>query len=159
MTVVIHRRLRKRLATGRPAAGRKIYPYLLRNLEITRPDQDLPPLLDHLADRETKPRAEPLDRFRQHGSLGQGVPIQEPLEFFRPVDLGGGKREDARFRVVRLPPGTISGARLYFCHHFTRDLVWRDEWRQHANGAVGVSRAVVAASDPAAPGAGSADSR
>jgi hypothetical protein len=49
-------------------------------------------------------------------------------------------------------PGTVSSGRVYFCHHFTRDLVWRDEWRHHANGAIGVSRAVIAARDPAVLG-------
>jgi hypothetical protein len=81
-----------------------------------------------------------------------GVPVEPPMEFSRPVEFDGGSR-DAVFRTVHLTPGTIPAGRFYFCHHFTRDLVWRDEWRQHANGAVGVSRAVVAASDPAAPGA------
>ena len=42
---------------------------------------------------------------------------------------------------------------MYFCHHFTRDLVWRDEWRQHANGTVGVARTVIASDDPAILGA------
>jgi hypothetical protein len=78
-----------------------------------------------------------------------GVPIQEPLEFYRPVDLGAGKREDARFRVVRLPFGTVAGARLYFCHHFTKHLVWRDEWRGHANGATNIAGVTLVAPDPA----------
>ncbi len=81
-----------------------------------------------------------------------GVPVEPPMEFSRPVEFDGGSR-DAMFRTVHLTPGTIPAGRFYFCHHFTRDLVWRDEWRQHPNGAVGVSRAVVAAKDPAAPGA------
>jgi hypothetical protein len=76
-----------------------------------------------------------------------GVPVEEPLEFSRPVERPGGSR-DATFRTVRLTPRTVSSGRVYFCHHFTRDLVWRDEWRHHANGAIGVSRAVIAASDP-----------
>jgi hypothetical protein len=76
-----------------------------------------------------------------------GVPVEPPLEFSRPVELPGGPR-DATFRTVRLAPGTVAVGRIYFCHHFTRDLVWRDEWRHHANGAVGVSRAVIAARDP-----------
>ena len=60
---------------------------------------------------------------------------------------------DATFRTVRLTPGTVPAGRIYFCHHFTRDLVWRDEWRHHANGAVGVARAVIAARDPSVLGA------
>jgi hypothetical protein len=49
------------------------------------------------------------------------------------------------------PPQQFSATpagRLYFCQHLTRDLVWRDEWRHHANGAVGVARAVIAAEEP-----------
>jgi hypothetical protein len=80
-----------------------------------------------------------------------GVPIEAPLEFSRPVELAEGPR-DATFRTVRLTPGTVSAGRIYFCHHFSRDLVWRDEWRHHANGAVGITRAVIAAKDPAVLG-------
>jgi hypothetical protein len=63
------------------------------------------------------------------------------------VALAGGSR-DATFRTVRLPNTTTEAGRLYFCHHLTRNLVWRDEWRRHPNGTVGVVRAVLAASDP-----------
>ena len=42
-----------------------------------------------------------------------------------------------------------AAGRIFFCHHLTPDLVWRDEWRQHANGTVGVAGAVIAAEDPA----------
>jgi hypothetical protein len=76
-----------------------------------------------------------------------GVPVEPPQEFSRPVALPGGPR-DATFRTVRLTPGTTSAGRLYFCHHFTRDLVWRDEWRHHANGTIGIAQAVIAARDP-----------
>jgi len=54
---------------------------------------------------------------------------------------------------VSLREGTVTAGRIYFCHHLTRDLVWRDEWRHHANGVIGVSRAVIAAQDPASVGA------
>jgi Glyoxalase-like domain len=78
--------------------------------------------------------------------------VEPPLEFSRPVELPDGPR-DATFRTVRLTPGTVPAGRIYFCHHFTRDLVWRDEWRHHANGTVGVMRAVIAARDPSVLGA------
>ena len=77
---------------------------------------------------------------------GAGVPVDPPLEFSRPVKLEDGAR-DAVFRTVRLKPGVVPAGRLYFCHHFTRDLVWRDEWRHHANGVIGIDRIVVV-SDP-----------
>lgn len=79
---------------------------------------------------------------------GAGVACSAPNEFTRPVELPGGAR-DAVFRTVRLPNETTEAGRMYFCHHLTRDLVWRDEWRRHANGAVGVLEAVIAAEDPA----------
>jgi len=82
-----------------------------------------------------------------------GVPVLPPGEFSRPVTLPDGTTRDAVFRTVRLVPGTVAAGRLYFCHHFTRDLVWRDEWRHHANGATGVVRAVIAAVDPSELGA------
>jgi Glyoxalase-like domain len=82
---------------------------------------------------------------------GAGVPVEPPLEFSRPVELPDGAR-DATFRVVRLKPGVTDVGRLFFCHHFNRDLVWRDEWRHHANGVIGVSRAVISARDPAVLG-------
>lgn len=81
-----------------------------------------------------------------------GVPVERPLEFSRPVELAEGLR-DATFHTVHITPGTVPAGRVYFCHHLTRDLVWRDEWRHHANGAIGIERAVIAAREPAMVGA------
>ena len=81
-----------------------------------------------------------------------GVPVEPPLEFSRPVELAEGSC-DATFRTVHITPGTVPAGRVYFCHHLTRDLVWRDEWRHHANGAIGIERAVIAAREPEALGA------
>ncbi|MGD0104668.1 MAG: VOC family protein [Rhodopila sp.] len=110
-----------------------------------------------------------------------GVPIDPPRQFSRPVETNpielrkeigsrfgigtgvgnqgeaalrsrGGTR-DAVFRTTRLPRSGTPAGRFYFCQHLTRDLVWRDEWRHHANGAVGVARAVIAAEQPSVLGA------
>ncbi|WP_178130942.1 VOC family protein [Reyranella sp. CPCC 100927] len=78
-----------------------------------------------------------------------GVPIDAPVEFTRPVRIDGQDR-DARFRTVRMKAGVPPYGRVYFCHHFTRDLVWRDEWRHHANGVVAVARVMIVEPDPAA---------
>lgn len=78
-----------------------------------------------------------------------GVPVDPPSEFTRPVKYAGGQG-DARFRTIRMKPGVVPYGRVYYCHHFTRDLVWRDEWRHHANGTVAVQRAVIVEPDPAA---------
>jgi hypothetical protein len=85
-----------------------------------------------------------------YGALSKaGVPIEPPVEFTRPVKYDGGQG-DARFRTVRMKNGVVPYGRVYYCHHFTRDLVWRDEWRHHANGTVAVQRALIVEPDPAA---------
>ena len=81
-----------------------------------------------------------------------GVPATPPNQFTRPVTLSDGDH-DATFRTVHVQPAQGRPGRLYFCHHLTRDLVWRDEWRQHANGAVAILRAVIASDDPSILGA------
>ena len=78
-----------------------------------------------------------------------GVPIDAPVEFTRPVKVGG-KEHDARFRTVRMKAGIVPYGRVYYCHHFTRELVWRDEWRHHANGTVAIVRTLIVEPDPAA---------
>ncbi|MBS0518729.1 MAG: VOC family protein [Proteobacteria bacterium] len=77
-----------------------------------------------------------------------GVPVEPPVEFTRPVKYEGGQG-DARFRTVRMKAGVVPYGRVYYCHHFTRDLVWRDEWRHHRNGVVAVARAIIVEPDPA----------
>ncbi len=75
------------------------------------------------------------------------MPIDPPQQFSRPVQAGDETR-DAVFCTTRLRRSASLAGRLYFCQHLTRDLVWRDEWRRHANGAVGIARAVIAAEEP-----------
>jgi hypothetical protein len=88
------------------------------------------------------------DADRVHAVLTEaGLDVPPPGRFSRPVALTEGTR-DAAFATVRLPNATTPAGRLYFCQHFTRDLVWRDEWRQHPNGTLGVIAAVIAAADP-----------
>jgi hypothetical protein len=77
-----------------------------------------------------------------------GLPFDPPVEFTRPVKYSGGQG-DARFRTVRMKAGVVPYGRIYYCHHFTRELVWRDEWRHHANGTVAVDRALIVEPDPA----------
>jgi len=79
----------------------------------------------------------------------RGVPVNEVQSFSRPVNLGGGVSQDAKFRVVRLRAGTATFGRVYFCHHLTPELIWRPEWQSHPNGARSVARIQIAAGDPA----------
>jgi hypothetical protein len=77
-----------------------------------------------------------------------GVGIGPARQFSRPVDIAGEAR-DAAFRTTALPADAVRAGRVYFCEHMTPELVWRDEWRRHPNGAVAIARAVIASDDPA----------
>jgi hypothetical protein len=81
------------------------------------------------------------------GLRAGNVAAEEPLAFARPVAIDGAMRE-ARFRTVRLQPDALPAGRVYFCQHLTRDVVWRAEWQDHPNGALDITRAVIASTDP-----------
>jgi hypothetical protein len=82
----------------------------------------------------------------QGALLQRGVAADPPLDFSRPVEVVGERRE-ARFRTVR-PADEAPFGRFYFCQHLTRELVWRAEWLAHANGAASITRVVIASSEP-----------
>ena len=93
------------------------------------------------------------DADQIHASLTEaGAPVLTPNDFSRPVDYEGGSG-DAAFRTLHVSPAAFPAGRLYFCQHRTRNLVWRDEWRRHPNGVVGVAGITSVSADPAAMGA------
>jgi hypothetical protein len=73
--------------------------------------------------------------------------VQPPQDFSRPVQLADGLHE-ARFRTVSVKAEAAPYGRVYFCQHFTPELVWRDEWRKHAKGTTAIARAVILATNP-----------
>ena len=75
-----------------------------------------------------------------------GMAGDAPKSFSRPLEVGG-EQHEARFRTVAVRSGTFSAGRVYFCEHLTPELVWRDEWRAHANGAAATTRFIVVARD------------
>jgi Glyoxalase-like domain len=72
------------------------------------------------------------------------LPVQS---FSRPVELDG-RMQDARFKTVRLTPGQFPAGRVYFCQHFTPELVWRKEWQTHKNGAYRIAALLVVSAQP-----------
>jgi hypothetical protein len=92
-------------------------------------------------------KAEDAEAVFRHSSA-RGLPIQPVQSFSRPVTLAGVTR-DARFRTTHLDANVVRMGRVYFCEHLTPELVWRDEWRAHPNGAGAIARVVVATPEPA----------
>lgn len=76
-----------------------------------------------------------------------GLKPEPVLAFDRAVDIAG-REERAAFRIVRLPYAARPGVGLFVCEHRTPQFVYRPEWANHANGAVGLSSVSVLAADP-----------
>jgi hypothetical protein len=77
-----------------------------------------------------------------------GLPVLPIQSFSRPVTIAGQTR-DARFRTMCLDPKAVAIGRVYFCEHLTPELVWREEWQAHPNGAQAIARVVIASAEPA----------
>lgn len=78
-----------------------------------------------------------------------GIASEPSREFSRPVEIAEGNR-DAAFRVTQVAPEETPFGQVFFCHHFTPELVWRPEWQAHPNRVTGIAELVIAATDPAA---------
>jgi catechol 2,3-dioxygenase-like lactoylglutathione lyase family enzyme len=79
--------------------------------------------------------------------VARGYDVPPPRDLARPVTLGSETRE-ARFLNQSLPAIGVHDVRLFACQHLTRDLVWRPEWQDHANGVTGVVGIVAVATEP-----------
>jgi len=71
-----------------------------------------------------------------------GLAMLEPQSFSRPVTIDG-VEQLARFRTVRTAPELFEAGRVYYCQHYTPELVWHRPWMAHANGCAGLSELVV----------------
>jgi hypothetical protein len=71
-----------------------------------------------------------------------GLTMLEPQSFSRPVTVGG-IEQLARFRTTRTAPELFEAGRVYYCQHYTPELVWHRQWMSHANGCSGMSELVV----------------
>jgi hypothetical protein len=76
-----------------------------------------------------------------------GLDASDPSDFSRPVELPDGTHQ-ARFRTVRLSKEEAPYGRVFFCHHFTPELVWRAQWQQHPNGVTDVAGLTIASNTP-----------
>ena len=71
-----------------------------------------------------------------------GLAMLEPQSFSRPVIIDGVEHL-ARFRTVRTAPELFEAGRVYYCQHYTPELVWHRPWMSHPNGCHGLSELVV----------------
>jgi hypothetical protein len=75
-----------------------------------------------------------------------GLATLEPQSFSRPVTIDGVEHL-ARFRTVRTAPDLFEAGRVYYCQHFTPELVWHRPWMSHPNGLRALSELVIVTSN------------
>jgi hypothetical protein len=75
-----------------------------------------------------------------------GLAPLEPQSFSRPVVIDGVEHL-ARFRTVRTAPELFEAGRVYYCQHYTPELVWHRPWMSHTNGVRGLRELVVVTSN------------
>jgi Glyoxalase-like domain len=75
-----------------------------------------------------------------------GLAMLEPQSFSRPVTIDGVEHL-ARFRTVRTAPELFEAGRVYYCQHYTPELVWHRPWMSHPNGVLGLSELVIVTSN------------
>ena len=75
-----------------------------------------------------------------------GLAMLEPQSFSRPVTIDGVEYL-ARFRTVRAAPEVFEAGRVYYCQHYTPELVWHRPWMSHPNAVRGLSEMVIVTSN------------
>ncbi|CAN7721240.1 VOC family protein [Pseudorhodoferax sp. LjRoot39] len=80
----------------------------------------------------------------------RGMDVQDPVAFSRPVDLPGGGRAEAAFKVFHWPvEQRPADLRIFACQHLTRDVVWLPELQAHPNSATGIVCTEIVTPQPA----------
>jgi hypothetical protein len=91
------------------------------------------------------------DVASEHRRLAtSGFPVLPLVDMRRPVALDSGE-DWARFTIARIAPGIMPEGRVQFLTHHTEELVWRNPFLDHPNGARLLAALWVAAADPAEP--------
>jgi hypothetical protein len=75
-----------------------------------------------------------------------GLAMHEPQSFSRPVTIDGVEHL-ARFRTVRTAPELFAAGRVYYCQHYTPELVWHRPWMSHPNSVRALSELVIVTSN------------
>lgn len=77
-----------------------------------------------------------------------GIRTGEASAFSRPLPLPGGGEGIASFRTLSFEAEQVPLGHFFLCQHETRDMVWRPELQQHANGAIGLGGIIGISDDP-----------
>lgn len=141
--------------THSPEMGTTNATIVLRNgtyfetLAVLGPTPANEPLRDALAEREGA-HGLVMKTADAHTAAAEfeaaGIALGGALEFTRPVEMPGGT-VDAAFTVARTQPRATPGVWLFACQHHTPEVVWREDYLEHPNGARGITEVIGVADD------------
>jgi len=77
----------------------------------------------------------------------RGLPVTGPMPLERTVDIEG-ETAQLRFRIAYSPDTSADGLFLFYCEHRTPELIWRQPWRSHPNGALGIAKMTFVSEQP-----------
>ena len=86
--------------------------------------------------------------FERQRLAASGFPVLPLVDMRRPVTTERGE-EWARFTIARIADGIMPEGRMQFLTHHTEELVWREPYLDHPNGARSLRSVWIAATDPA----------
>src|SRR5207244_7468107 len=73
----------------------------------------------------------------------QGFRVRPVVKMQRPVDVDGAPGT-AAFTLARVEPGEMPEGRIQILTHHTERAVWQPRWLSHPNGALALTRVVIA---------------
>jgi hypothetical protein len=76
-----------------------------------------------------------------------GFRMQPLVQMQRPVETGDAPGT-AAFTLARLAPGEMAEGRIQILTHHSEAMVWQPRWLAHPNGALALTRIVIAVADP-----------
>jgi len=76
-----------------------------------------------------------------------GFRMQPLVQMQRPVDTGAAPGT-AAFTLARLAPGEMAEGRIQILTHHSEAMIWQPRWLAHPNGALALTRIVIAVADP-----------
>lgn len=64
-----------------------------------------------------------------------GLQCTPPSTWTRQANMNDGSSRPVSFTTSGLPPTVLPDAQFFYCEHGNPELVWREEWMEHPNGA------------------------
>ena len=83
--------------------------------------------------------------------LDKKLHVHAPFDFQRLAKLPDGREETVGFSLTFLSDHSLPDMGFFTCKQWRPDLFWKEQYQQHANGALGIDEVFIVSPDPAGP--------